>query len=73
MDTGRAAVLESLQKIQQLNKQRPASYNMQVWFNAKTDELVNIFKQASPTEKAQVLQILSELDPTNSSKYSKIN
>ncbi len=73
MDIGRAAVLESLQKIQQLNKQRPASYNMQVWFNAKTDELVNIFKQASPTEKAQVLQILSELDPTNSSKYSKIN
>lgn len=73
MDIGRASVMESLQLIQQLNKQRPASYNMQVWFNAKSDELVNIFKQASPTEKAQLLQILGEIDPTNSSKYNKIN
>jgi hypothetical protein len=73
MDIGRASVMESLQLLQQLNKQRPASYNMQVWFNAKSDELVNIFKQASPTEKAQLLQILGEIDPTNSSKYNKIN
>lgn len=73
MEIGRASVMESLQLLQQLNKQRPASYNMQVWFNAKADELVNIFKQASPTEKAQLLQILGEIDPTNSNKYNKIN
>lgn len=72
-DQGRAAIIEALLKIQQLNKQRPSSFNVQVWFNAKTDELINIFKQASPAEKTQVIQILGELDPTNSSKYQKIN
>jgi hypothetical protein len=72
-DLGRASILEALQKIQQVQKQRPSSFNVQVWFNAKTDELVNIFKQASPSEKTQVLQILGELDPTNSTKYQKIN
>jgi hypothetical protein len=73
MDIGRAAVLEALTKLQEVNKQRPASYNQQIFFNAKADELVNIFKQGSSQEKATVLQILGELDPTNNTKYQKIN
>jgi hypothetical protein len=73
MEQGRGAILESLQKIKQVNKQRPASYNMQLWFNAKADELVNIFKQASPAEKVAVVQLLGELDPTNNNKYKQIN
>ena len=72
-ENGRAAIIEALQKIQQVNKQRPSSFNVQVWFNAKTDELINIFKLASPSEKTQVIQLLGELDPTNSTKYQKIN
>jgi hypothetical protein len=73
MELGRTSILESLQKIQQLNKQRPSSYNVQLWFNAKTDELVNIFKQSSPAEKVAVIQLLGELDPTNNNKYRLIN
>lgn len=73
MDIGRAAVLEALTKLQEVNKQRPASYNQQIFFNAKADELVNIFKQGSTQEKATVLQILNDLDPTNNTKYQKIN
>lgn len=73
MDIGRASILESLTKLQEVNKQRPSSYNQQLFFNAKADELINIFKQGSSQEKAQVLQILGELDPTNNSKYQKIN
>jgi hypothetical protein len=73
MDIGRAAVLEALTKLQEVNKQRPASYNQQIFFNAKADELVNIFKQGSSQEKATVLQILNDLDPTNNTKYQKIN
>jgi len=72
-DLGRASMIEALQKIQIVNKQRPSSFNVQVWFNAKSDELINIFKTGSPAEKAQVLQLLAELDPTNTTKYQKIN
>ena len=73
MDQGRSAVIEALEKLQQINKQRPASYNLQLFFNAKSDELVNIFKEGTAQEKAQVIALLGELDPTNNSKYQKIN
>jgi hypothetical protein len=73
MDQGRSAVIEALEKLQQVNKQRPASYNLQLFFNAKSDELVNIFKEGTAQEKAQVIALLGELDPTNNSKYQKIN
>lgn len=73
MELGRTSIIEALQKIQKLNKQRPSSYNVQLWFNAKTDELVNIFKQSSPAEKVAVTQLLGELDPTNNNKYKQIN
>jgi hypothetical protein len=44
-----------------------------LFFNAKTDELINIYKQGTPAEKEEILALLAELDPTNSNKYAKIN
>jgi hypothetical protein len=73
MDLAKSSIKDALKKIQAVNKQRPASYNVQLFFNAKTDELVNIYKGASPTEKDEILTLLGELDPTNSNKYAKIN
>jgi hypothetical protein len=37
------------------------------------DELVNIFSSAFPEEKSRVLEVLTEIDPANKSKYEKIN
>ncbi len=73
MDLAKTNIKEALKKIQTVNKQRPSSYNVQLFFNAKTDELINIYKQATPTEKEEILALLAELDPTNSNKYAKIN
>lgn len=73
MDVAKLSIKDALTKIQTVNKQRPSSYNVQLFFNAKTDELVNIYKQATPTEKEDILKLLNELDPTNSNKYVKIN
>jgi hypothetical protein len=72
MDLGRTNIMEALRKIQTVNKQRPSSYNVQLFFNAKADEIINIYQQANPAEKAAVVQLLGELDPTNSNKYKKI-
>ena len=41
-------------------------------FDAKADEFVNIYSEAFPDEKARVLNILNEIDPTNAEKYKKI-
>ncbi len=71
-DEGRAAILKSLDLLMPVYKSRPASFNMQLFFNAKADELVNIFKGASPEEKTKIMELLSTLDPSRTNKYSKI-
>jgi len=72
IETGRAAIVEGLEALQKVHRQRPGSYLMQVFFNAKTDEFVNIFSEAPPMDKPRVVNILREIDPTNTNKYQKI-
>jgi len=45
---------------------------MQLWFNAKSNEIVKIMKEASPIEKTKVVNILSKLDPSNINRYQQI-
>jgi len=71
-DEGRATILKSLDLLMPVYKSRPASFSMQLFFNAKADELVNIFKGASPEEKNKIMELLSTLDPSRTNKYSKI-
>lgn len=69
---GRAAIAESLKLIQKVFRSRPSVYILQVFFDAKSDELVNIFSQSFPDEKNRVSVILNECDPSNGTKYEKI-
>ena len=39
----------------------------------KKDEIINIFKEGMPSEKTQVINIMKQIDPTNSSSYDAIN
>jgi hypothetical protein len=43
-----------------------------VFFDAKSDELVNIYKGAEDIEKPKAIEILSEINVANISKYEKI-
>ncbi|MDD3875979.1 MAG: DUF4835 family protein [Bacteroidales bacterium] len=72
IETGRAAIIESLELLQRVHRQRPGSYLMQVFFSAKSDEFVNIFSEAPAMDKPRVVNILREIDPTNTSKYQRI-
>ena len=69
---GRAAIAESLKSIQKVFRSRPSLYILQVFFDAKSDELVNVFSKSFPDEKNRVSVILNECDPSNGSKYEKI-
>jgi hypothetical protein len=72
VDEGRANVLKALDLLKPVYKARPASFNMQVFFNAKRDEIINIFKNATPEEKTTVMETLMQVDPAGTTKYSKI-
>ena len=69
---GRAAIAESLKSIQKVFRTRPSLYILQVFFDAKSDELVNIFSKSFPDERNRVSVMLNECDPSNGSKYEKI-
>lgn len=72
VEEGRANILKALEMIKPVYNARPANYNIQLFFNAKADELVNIFKGAPPEDKNKSLELLTGLDPANSNKYAKI-
>jgi hypothetical protein len=72
MDMGRAEVSSALEMFQRSHRQRPGSYLMSIIMTTKSDELVSLFSEAPATEKNQVVQILSEIDPANSAKYRRI-
>ena len=71
-DGGRAVIAESIEDLKKVHAAKPLSFNMQVFFNAKSDEIINIFSGAFTDEKAKVVNTLNEIDPTNSNKYLKI-
>ncbi len=70
----RVAIVESLRLVQEVYRKKPDPfmYLIQIVMEARTDELINIFSEAFPEEKSRVVQILTEIDPANKSKYEKI-
>ena len=71
-EEGRSKILESLNGLMPVHKARPASFNMQIFFNAKCDEIINLFCKGTSEEKAKLIDLLNSVDPANTNKYSKI-
>lgn len=69
---GRALIAESLEELKKIHASKPGSFLMQLFFTAKSDEIINIFSDAYPDEKVRMINLLSQIDPMNSSKYSKM-
>ncbi len=72
-EEGRANIAEALRSVQQVFRRRPSTYILQIFFDAKTDELVNVFSKSFPDERNRVMAILNEVDPSNAAKYQKIS
>lgn len=71
-DAGRASVLEALKLLNDVNKVKTNLYIIQLIVLAKSQEIVNIFKEGTDTEKTTVINIMKQLDPANQSKYAAI-
>lgn len=68
----RKKILEALKQVDKVQRARPGNFNIQVFMNAKSDELINVFSQAEMPEKNAAVNILKRLDPSGSSKYQDI-
>jgi hypothetical protein len=72
MDLGRSGVNDCLESIQRVNRVKNGLYIVQLFIDAKRDELINIYTQSSPMDKTKAVNVLKEIDPANSSKYQQI-
>ena len=72
-EEGRANIAESMRDLQKVFRKRPSTYILQMFFDSKVDELINIFSKSYPDERNRVLTILNEIDPSNGNKYSRIS
>jgi hypothetical protein len=68
----RKVITAAVEKLRTVHQAKPSSYNLQVVFNAKYNELVNLFKPADPQEKTKILSTLSVIDPGHIQQYQKM-
>lgn len=70
--TAKKNIKNGLMGLEKVNDQRRNSFIMQLWFDAKQKEIVQIFTGGPPLAIADLKQMLIKLDPNNSSDYEKI-
>ena len=70
---GRARIAKDIKVLKEAYNARPATYLVGTFLDAKSDELVNIFKSGTADEKKMVYELLMNIDPTRQDTYENIN
>jgi hypothetical protein len=71
-NAGRAVITEVLTTLYNLAKQNPNTLAIQIFFDAKVDEIVELYKKADNTEKKKMVDMLKQVDITHALKYDDI-
>lgn len=71
-DKGRSTITQALQILQQINDKQPMSVALNMWHDAKIDELINVYSKGSQSERDDVYNLLSTLYPTDMSRMNDI-
>jgi len=65
-------ILMAVKEIEKVYKTQPGSFNIQSFFNAKYEELINIFIEAQPAIRIEAYRVFSKLDPGHITQYNAI-
>ncbi len=68
----RQNILNALDKLDKIARDNPNCILLTIFFQAKSDEVVNVFSGADMGEKAKALTLLRRADPSNATKYDKL-
>jgi hypothetical protein len=71
-DRGRTTILEALPALEQLKSARPSSVLLQMFSDAKLDEVVAIYSKANSQEKQDGYKMLSNLYPTATTRLEAL-
>jgi hypothetical protein len=71
-EKSRTKAIEALLSIEEIFKQRPNSFLLQVFFNSKRDEAINMLKDAPLIEKQNLVQVMRKVDGANASRWDEL-
>ena len=71
-EDARFAITEALEGLKSIYRDNPSAFVLKLFFDAKKDEIVNIYSGAFANEQARIIKTLVEIDPPNSTKYQSI-
>ncbi len=69
---GKEVITNSISELAKIQKVRPNAILTRGFFDAKTDEIVQIFTGGPTTNNANLLETLNRISPLNSRKWNKI-
>jgi len=72
LENGRSSIADAVESLKKAYREKPGLYIIELIMVAKSDELINIFKKASPQDKTRIVNSLVEIDPANAGKYQTI-
>jgi len=72
VEPGRKAITASLENLKSVYDKRPNLYYLQVILEAKRQEIIDIYSEATPAEKVSMLNIMKEVDPPYSTRYEAV-
>ena len=71
-DDARYEITEALEGLRSIYRENPSAFILQLFFDAKSDEITKIYSEAFPNEQARIIKTLLEIDPAHSTKYQAI-
>ena len=72
-EDARFEITEALESLKSIYRENSSAFLLQLFFDAKADEIVNIYSGAFPNEQARIIKTLLEIDPSHSTKYESIS
>lgn len=72
VDPGRQAITASLGSLKTVYEKRPGLYYLQVILEAKRQEIMDIYSEATPAEKVSMINIMKEVDPPYGNRYDDV-
>ncbi len=71
-EKGRQSITEAIKLLEAVIKRKPNSYSIKVFFDAKNQEIINLYKDDSVSDRQAMMEYLTKIDPGNGNRYTKI-
>ena len=69
---GKIALMKSIQKLEPLFERRPNTFLIQIFFDAKVEEIVNLFREGPKVDFKKTEDILKKIAPFFGGRWKQI-